>query len=399
MTTAAGRVNGRHAPDAGAGRVVGRFVTADGDVTVPARGAVTFTPAPPVLLAAGAAPPQTMLPQPVTAVLDDDGALDVTLIATDDAGLNPTGWTYRVRARLDDGRLDGWQPYSIAVPAGSVTDLTLVTPVPPSTGEPVIVGPQGPAGDPGPAGERGPAGTPGAPGAPGAPGGQGPAGDPGPQGPPGLAGDPGTPGTPGAAGPQGPAGVQGPQGPQGIPGPADPASEIRPQDCGVVAWTGNPQRYQGYTAYPAATYAGFLLLFPFMSGQGGPVTTISYAVNAAGAGLADAYLGIYSEAGWLQGKCPDDQSANMTAVAARTATLEAPVTLAPGTLYRLGLVIGAATTFPGLTGYTQGSAAFTNLGLPSNKYLACRSGGGYTALPSTHGLMTAIPGGIIAVMS
>jgi hypothetical protein len=394
------------------GRVTGTFVFAtpddDGRLTVlaPCSGTVTFTATPPAVLDRAA--PLTILPLPFVAVLDETGSLDVTLIATD-GDLSPTGWTYAVSFAI--GMVQ--RPFPIEVPAGSVTDLAKVAPVCWSGGRPVVTGPPGPpgeAGPPGAAGPRGDAGPQGGTGPPGPQGGDGPAGpqgEDGPQGADGPQGGDGPAGPHGDTGPAGPQGEDGPQGADGPPGPpgeagppgaAAPAWELRPQDAGAVAWTANPSQYAQTVTYSAATYAGRLLLFAFMSGAGGTVNRVSYAATPAGAGLADAYLGIYDAAGNLLGQTAD-QAASMSAAGVYNAALLTPVTLEPGTLYRVGLLIGTATTFPGLTGFPTQSAAFSNLGAAAGKYPSSLSGTGYSALPASHGATSPLTGGIVAVMS
>jgi hypothetical protein len=139
-----------------------------------------------------------------------------------------------------------------------------------------------------------------------------------------------------------------------------------------------------------------------MSDLGGSVSKITYGVNAAGAGLANCFIGIYDTPGNLL--CTSaDQSANMmTANSAPVINLTTPIVLAPGTWYQIAMLIGAATTGCTFAGFGMNSAAFTNLGLPSGKYLCSYSSSvtGLTALPATRpAAMTSIAGGIIAVMS
>jgi hypothetical protein len=87
----------------------------------------------------------------VTYDIDDDGVLRdsegrdlISLVATDSAGLTPQDWTWRATYTLDGGAARG--SFSFALPAGTVVDLTTVSPVSSSNGTPVIQGPQGPPG-------------------------------------------------------------------------------------------------------------------------------------------------------------------------------------------------------------------------------------------------------------
>lgn len=137
------------------GHVTGTFLIPQPDGTVtPAAGTVRFLARPAYLLDAGATPPVTLVPDPVAVDLDESGAFAVDLVATDDPDLSPTGSTYQVEVDLDTRAV---RRFDIAVPAGSVLDLTTVTPVAAACGEPIVQGPAGPAGPQGPQGEPGPA--------------------------------------------------------------------------------------------------------------------------------------------------------------------------------------------------------------------------------------------------
>jgi hypothetical protein len=199
--------------------------------------------------------------------------------------------------------------------------------------------------------------------------------------------------------PTGPIGEMGNTGPVGPAGPLVPPAEVRPQDVGLVAWTVSPQRYVSYCAYAAATYVGKVMLFGFMSAQGGPVSRLQ-CCGVAGAGMSNAYAGLYDQNSNLIAKCSTDLSSALMTTNVTTATLDAPVTLTPGTFYRVGLVVGAATTYPQLTGFTLNTAAITNMGIaPANCLAGMGSGSGLTALPASHGTLTPIPGGQCWVMS
>lgn len=158
------------------GKVVGRLVAivADGpdedeyptggfpDV-VPMRGTVTFTPYVSKVLVAESVPsPATAFPMPITVPLDDNGYLTwngkpgVFLLCPSEA-TNPPEFTYRVRFNLEhDGRKVSTDEFPIElveyVPgpdpanpdAGSTAvDLTLVSPVYPSAGQPIVRGIKG----------------------------------------------------------------------------------------------------------------------------------------------------------------------------------------------------------------------------------------------------------------
>lgn len=75
--------------------VTGLFVHPDGS---PYRGSVAFTIAEPVSSAEHDVIVQGTLVSP----LDTEGRLTVTLLATDAAGFEPSGWVYRVDERWED---------------------------------------------------------------------------------------------------------------------------------------------------------------------------------------------------------------------------------------------------------------------------------------------------------
>ncbi len=130
----------------------------------PARGAITFEPEVAVVTAAAAS---AFLLGPVTAAYSGSGTpAPVVLLATDSAGIAPTGWTYRVTERWDDASS---RSYSISLPAAApAVSLAAIAPTAPSTGTYVVV--TGPAGPPGPTGAPGPTGVTGAKGDTGATG-------------------------------------------------------------------------------------------------------------------------------------------------------------------------------------------------------------------------------------
>ncbi|MFJ6707035.1 MULTISPECIES: hypothetical protein [unclassified Streptomyces] len=157
--------------------VTGRFLTPDGK---PLSGSVTFR-----------APAQLTFPEadvilggPVAAQLDAQGAIAVTLPATDAPGMDPSGWAYTVTEAL--AGVPTGRSYSLLLPAESpAVDLADVAPTDPTKPTYVavrgdsayevalahgfvgtveqwlvsLVGPQGAKGDTGPAGSRAYTGT------------------------------------------------------------------------------------------------------------------------------------------------------------------------------------------------------------------------------------------------
>ena len=88
-------------------------------------GSVTFTPTAQAVFAGVSR--KIAVGTTITVPLDTDGALSVTLPATDDPETNPVGWTYSVVENFPGGR-----SYSLEAPRNEVIDLTQATPVPSS---------------------------------------------------------------------------------------------------------------------------------------------------------------------------------------------------------------------------------------------------------------------------
>lgn len=110
----------------------------------PASGLLTFTPSVKQVTDVGA---QTLiLLNNIQVQLQADGSFEVSLVATDNAYLNPTDFSYKVSSTF------GMKPIDIKVPSNSITDLTAWIPVASSGGITITQGPPGPEGPPGPQG-------------------------------------------------------------------------------------------------------------------------------------------------------------------------------------------------------------------------------------------------------
>jgi hypothetical protein len=154
------------------GTVVGQFIAAIGDTTdsgrepdaIPMQGYITFTPNVSYVKNLTANPnPVTIAKTPVIGILDVDGYLcstvidpqtglyqrGITLVATDDIDINPSGWTWKVSYSftLDGRAITSPTAHSISVPSEATIDLTSVSPVASSTGDAIVQGPRGMAGD------------------------------------------------------------------------------------------------------------------------------------------------------------------------------------------------------------------------------------------------------------
>lgn len=171
----------------------GAFYDSNG---VPDIGRVVLTQVPSALLVGS--PSYAIDRAPISWELDANGIVEFDATATDNAGVGPTGWSYRVDYQMTHR---SERTYTFA-PAGGTVDLALLAGTEPvdhtntrvlSVGG-VFAGPDGdiPVDD-----------------LPGIPGAQGPAGPAGPQGAAGPAGAVGTQGPAGSAGAAGPAGADG----------------------------------------------------------------------------------------------------------------------------------------------------------------------------------------------
>ncbi|MFI8942742.1 hypothetical protein [Streptomyces syringium] len=122
--------------------VTGTYLHPNGN---PFTGRVTFTPEPVVVTSAQH---DTIILGTVEAQPNDDGTITAILLATDAAGITPTGWTYRVTERWYEAP---GRTYPLSLPAAApAVDLADVAPTAPAAGEYVVVtGPPGPVGPPG----------------------------------------------------------------------------------------------------------------------------------------------------------------------------------------------------------------------------------------------------------
>ncbi|MFE3326883.1 collagen-like protein [Streptomyces sp. NPDC059176] len=147
-------------PGLSAVTVSGTYTHPDGTAF---KGKLLFTPEPPILTSGANG---LLLLGTVEATLDESGAFSVTLLATDDADVTPTDWTYLVQERWYNAP---GRSYPLSLPAAApAVDLADVAPTAPAEGVYVVVtgpaGPTGATGATGPAGPTGPQGPQGEPG-------------------------------------------------------------------------------------------------------------------------------------------------------------------------------------------------------------------------------------------
>lgn len=146
--------------------LTGTYTHPDGS---PMKGSVSITPVPGKIVSADTG---YTVQGRAKAKFDANGAVTLTVLATDAAGINPTEFTYRITIAFPDATGD---EFFTALPASApAVKLPAITPASSDEGDYIVItGPQGPAGADGADGEPGPAGADGAP---------GPQGDPGPAG-------------------------------------------------------------------------------------------------------------------------------------------------------------------------------------------------------------------------
>lgn len=107
----------------------------------PMAGTVTFTPAPLVITDVDAN--VIFYQTPINVALDEDGSINVELIATDDPDLNPWNWTWTVSENLTWNETTYTNSYSIEAPSNNIIDLADVVPIPDYTGTPIVRGTPG----------------------------------------------------------------------------------------------------------------------------------------------------------------------------------------------------------------------------------------------------------------
>ncbi|MDP5310398.1 glycerophosphodiester phosphodiesterase [Streptomyces poriferorum] len=135
--------------------LTGTYTHPDGS---PMKGSVSITPVPGKVVSAATG---YTVQGRAKAKLDANGAVTLTVLATDAAGINPTGFTYRIVIAFPDATGD---EFFTELPASAPNvRLPAITPASADEGDYVVItGPEGPAGtdgEPGPQGEPGPPGS------------------------------------------------------------------------------------------------------------------------------------------------------------------------------------------------------------------------------------------------
>ncbi|MFE9855583.1 glycerophosphodiester phosphodiesterase family protein [Streptomyces sp. NPDC005780] len=143
--------------------LTGTYTHPDGS---PMKGSVSITPVPGKVVSADTG---YTVQGRAKAKFDANGAVSLTVLATDAPGINPTGFTYRVVIAFPDAAGDDF--YTELPASAPAVKLPAITPASSNEGDYIIItGPEGPPGvdgEPGPQGDPGPAGPAGADGADG----------------------------------------------------------------------------------------------------------------------------------------------------------------------------------------------------------------------------------------
>ncbi len=113
--------------------MTGTFVGLDGQ---PIAGTITFAATPLAMLDFTSL--KTIVPRALTATLDSNGHFSIILPATDDPDISPQNFTYTVTQNWIGGRV-----FSVEAPQNTTVDITTVSPVPDSLGNPIVRGPRG----------------------------------------------------------------------------------------------------------------------------------------------------------------------------------------------------------------------------------------------------------------
>ena len=317
--------------------VTGKFFDATGVADV---GTITLTQTPPALLVGSPSYAVDQAPIVLYSLAATDGTpltISDDILATDNAGVGPTGWTYRVDYALATRS----QTLYTFAPAGGTIDLAAIAgtePVDSTLTRVLTIG----GVHPGPNGDIPVSDLPGIPGAQGPPGPAGPTGATGatgPQGTTGAQGVTGATGATGAAGAQGPAGTNGAPGADGAPGAAgaDAPSVARMQ--GFVTWTGDPLNWTTRSAMGDGDVA--VIELPVPAGQ--TLSRAWVAVSSAGTygttGKPNQFK-LYDSSGALLASSADDPTLFTTA-GWRSLVLDSTIVAGsvPRSVY-LGMIVG-----------------------------------------------------------
>jgi len=172
------------------------------------------------------------------------------------------------------------------------------------------------------------------------------------------------------------------------PGPAGAPGQVGGAGVGAFGiWTPSENGFVGGNLDPALCATNLLLTAGVMF-----LTRVRLSVDStigslkvltrspAGAGMSNAYLGLYSTAGTLLAQTAD-VSATLAATAPTSHALTAPLTgQTAGTSYYVGILVGAGTTMPTLLAPVGG---FGSALLTAANSRAGQIGTGQTALPAS----------------
>lgn len=166
----------------------------------------------------------------------------------------------------------------------------------------------------------------------------------------------------------------------GAPVPTPAVSDsIVPSDLGLIAWTASPI---GPATGTATLTTGNLFHMFFASFNGGIINNL-YAVVTTGGTTTGFWAGIYDRAGSLLGTT-DNLSSLTSTVGNKTMPLTSPLTLQPGTVYRIAVLVTGSSISINSTAIANTVITAGTQGTPANYPAGVITGlTGATALPAT----------------
>jgi len=156
-------------------------------------------------------------------------------------------------------------------------------------------------------------------------------------------------------------------------------AEYLPADHGFQAWAYDPARCSSTNTLVTA---GVLNMVRVKLANAGTLSKFYLYVAAAGANIANCFVGLYDSSGVRQATTAD-QSSNWTSTGVKSISFSVNYAAAAG-FYWLGILVGTATTAPAFARATPTSSTGlvnANLGVSSARFATI--GTGQTALPSS----------------
>jgi hypothetical protein len=166
---------------------------------------------------------------------------------------------------------------------------------------------------------------------------------------------------------------------------------ILPEEYGYKAWTFDPIHIAGLAGlYP---YTGVVHFAEVVLRQAQTITNIVTFLGAAGAGLANCFVGLYNRAGTSKLAESADLSASLSSGAnsIKVLPLSTPYAAAAG-IYKVAHLVGSESSSPtfGRSAEWGGSGDPVNHGAATTR-MGYATASGLTALPASLGTLSAYP--------